>query len=224
MPQSRQKVYEKVTELTVPYIDANLTRLGMESTTPLGKWYIQEFSPKGYNPYVTAYAAWVNPATRTPLAVVAMNEAEKMFTSYYRKLYNLMNGNVQVTDVDLEAMGFPKRRTGKRSPSPVATNAPEFGITPLAGFRLHIDYYPAGAAHKKGKPRGQHGVEIRWMFSEVPVSEPESLLNSVFDTASPATLTFSGNDQGRTLYLAMRWENTRGEKGPWSYIERALVP
>ena len=224
MPRGLQRLYTLVTETTVPYIDKNLARFGMGDSTPLGIWYKQKFSAEWYDPYVTAYAAWINPETRTPIAIAAMKAAEDVFIPYYRELYRLVKANPLVTNVDLEAMGFPPRSADVPTPSPVATEAPEFGITPLGDHRLHIDYYPAGSTRKKGKPKGQHGVEIRWVFSETPVEDTEELLNSVFDTASPALLAFHGRDGGRTVYLAMRWENTRGEKGPWSHIERALVP
>jgi hypothetical protein len=224
LPQARSKKYEMVTEVTVPYLNANLTRFGMDDVTPLGKWYKQEFSVKGYNLYVMAYAGWVNPETRAPIAIVAMREAEKVFILYYRELYRLLRANPLVTNADLEAMGFPTRTVGRRRLPPVATDAPEFGVTPLSGLRLRIDYYPSGSTRRKGKPKGQHGAEIRWMFSGTPVADPSALHNSVFSVASPAILTFSGDDQGRALYLAIRWENTRGEKGPWSHVELCYVP
>ena len=224
LPRPRQKVYELVTETTVPYIDANLDRLGMGNTTTLGIWYKQEFNVKGYDPYVTAYAGWINPETRTPSATLAMAEAEKVFISYFRELYRQMKANLLVTNLDLEKMGFPIRPGGGHTPAPVANEAPEFNVTLLSDHRVGIDYYPLDSVRKKGKPKGQHGVEIRWSFSETPVKDANALLNSVFDTASPYTLVFSGNDQGRALYLSMRWENTRGEKGPWSRIEQTIVP
>ncbi|MDR0749421.1 MAG: hypothetical protein LBF62_07605, partial [Tannerellaceae bacterium] len=82
----------------------------------------------------------------------------------------------------------------------------------------------AGSTRKKGKPAGQHGVEIRWAFSEEPIDSTSRLTNSAFDTGSPAILTFESQEHGRTIYLALRWENTRGEKGPWSGIATAIVP
>jgi hypothetical protein len=30
--------------------------------------------------------------------------------------------------------------------------------------------------------------------------------------------------RGKTVYFALRWENTRGEKGPWSEIMSAIIP
>ncbi|AHF94767.1 hypothetical protein OPIT5_26275 [Opitutaceae bacterium TAV5] len=50
------------------------------------------------------------------------------------------------------------------------------------------------------------------------------LTRSGFDTRSPFTLNFDENQRGKTVYFALRWENTRGDKGPWSPITHAVVP
>jgi hypothetical protein len=35
---------------------------------------------------------------------------------------------------------------------------------------------------------------------------------------------FENDQRGKTVYFALRWENTRGEKGPWSAIQIAIIP
>ncbi|MDR1344997.1 MAG: hypothetical protein LBJ39_06550, partial [Tannerellaceae bacterium] len=77
---------------------------------------------------------------------------------------------------------------------------------------------------RRGKPYGQHGVEIKWGLSDKPVTNPDDLPYSLFDTASPYTLSFNPDDYGKTVYIALRWENNRGEKGPWSAVQRVNVP
>jgi hypothetical protein len=52
----------------------------------------------------------------------------------------------------------------------------------------------------------------------------EDLKNSAFDTASPYTFTFDESDRGKALYICPRWENSKGEKGPWGEIGKAIVP
>jgi hypothetical protein len=47
---------------------------------------------------------------------------------------------------------------------------------------------------------------------------------SEFNTKPPFTLSFHGEQRGKTVYFALRWENTTGEKGPWSEIENAIIP
>ncbi|MDR2118268.1 MAG: hypothetical protein LBP25_01850, partial [Tannerellaceae bacterium] len=117
------------------------------------------------------------------------------------------------------------RPADERTPAPVATEAPAYKLSQLSAHRIQIDYYDGtDETPKRAKPEGQHGVEIRWNFSDTPVTDAEDLTNSVFDTATPAILSFSGHDHGRTLYLALRWENSRGEKGPWSTVTETYVP
>jgi hypothetical protein len=50
------------------------------------------------------------------------------------------------------------------------------------------------------------------------------LTNSSFDTHTPLTLEFADEDRGKVLYFALRWENTRGEKGPFGAIMNAIIP
>jgi hypothetical protein len=60
--------------------------------------------------------------------------------------------------------------------------------------------------------------------SEVAPSRWEDLRHSAFDTHTPLTLSFESDQRGKTLYFALRWENTRGEKGKYSPIASAIIP
>jgi hypothetical protein len=46
----------------------------------------------------------------------------------------------------------------------------------------------------------------------------------VFDTDSPLEIEFDEADRGKIVWFAVRWENTRGQKGPWSEIFFAIIP
>jgi hypothetical protein len=49
-------------------------------------------------------------------------------------------------------------------------------------------------------------------------------MHSEFDTHSPYIFQFDLPDAGKRLYVCARWENTRGQKGPWSVIKNAIIP
>ena len=196
----------------------------MENGTPLGDRYSNVFILKGYNPYAAAFGKWTDPEKRTPLVVTTIRETRKTLVAYLRQLHKLMKGNPLVTDADLISMEFPRRPNGLRTPAPVAVESPDFSITPLVGRRLQLDYFRRSSWRRKGKPKGQHGVEIKWGFSETPALDVEALAHSVFETSTPVYLDFQGHEGGRKVYIAARWENTRGEKGPWSPVEEAIVP
>ena len=73
------------------------------------------------------------------------------------------------------------------------------------------------------KPKGVHGAEIKWLIADEK-PHVEDLQNSSFDTRTPYTLEFSDAQRGKTVWLSLRWENTRGEKGPWCEMISAIVP
>jgi hypothetical protein len=179
-----------------------------------------------YNLFKTSFDAWKNPAERTKLRIAALQDAEDTFKLQYRHLYvGILKENPLVTNVDLTAMGLPERSDGERhdavipKTSPVATvKLPGPGIIEIHFRDGSVD----NASH--AKPYLVHGAEIRWIVSDTPPLNWEELIHSSFDTASPFRLTFDGDQRGRRIYFALRWENTRGEKGPWSEIQDAIIP
>ncbi|MDR2118896.1 MAG: hypothetical protein LBP25_05135 [Tannerellaceae bacterium] len=223
MPKNRQQLYVLLTERTVPYLDNNVDRFGMGETTPLGIWYHSTFTLKGYNPFVTNFAAWVDPATRTPIITANMNAAEKVLIDYYRELHGILKANPLVTDTDLIAMGFHARSSGGHTPAPVASTPPSFELSTLPDHRLQIDYYDAsGETPKKGKPDGQHGVEIRWIFSETPITDADDLSNSVFDTATPAILPSADMTMDAVFTLLFAGRTPAARKAPGAALNRLM--
>jgi hypothetical protein len=85
-------------------------------------------------------------------------------------------------------------------------------------------FFEKSNGHKRGKPAGQHGAEIRWDILDAPPARWDELIHSDIDTSSPFTLWFEHDQRGKTVYFAARWENTRGKKGPWSDIFSAIIP
>jgi hypothetical protein len=174
--------------------------------------------------YVARYAAAEKSETRTPTAVLMKDETRDALIKAIRDLNRvyLANGPA-VTDEDRMNMGLPIHKT-TRTPAPVAKTHPAFRVDTGMMYRLIIHFHAEGSDKPRAKPPGQHGVEIRWMISDAPVEDADALVHSAFDTRSPYTLDFQGHERGKTVYLALRWENTRGEKGPWSPVQNAIIP
>jgi hypothetical protein len=195
----------------------------MSPDTPIGKWYKDVFIEKHFVPYKNLHETWNDMTLQTPVVTAKLKAAQKAIVPLYRKLYAILKSSPLVDNGDLESMHLPNQAVYEHRKAPVADNAPAFHINVLDSHRIRIFYYPS-KIRKSGKPDGQQGAEIKWGFSEELVIDPKELPNSVFDTASPYTLSFNPSDYGRTVYIALRWENTRGQKGPWSHIEIAHVP
>jgi hypothetical protein len=224
LPQNHEALYDQANQ-TVNYLSvtANRDRMGFAVDTAIGKWFDTEFISK-HNAFKAAFADWQNPAERTPTKTVKLAEAEEAFKMVYRKLYNgFLKESPLVTDDDLISMGLPKRNTS-RTPAKVADVSPDSDVDTSVPGRLAFSFYQKGGRHKKGKPEDQHGVEIACVISDTKPEKWEDLTISKFATRSPYIMSFENNQRGQTLYYAMRWENTRGEKGPWSDIAGIIIP
>jgi hypothetical protein len=201
----------------------NRDRMGFDPMTPQGQWLDNKAMPV-WQAFNTAFNNWLDPSERTQSKTIKLAEAEEAFKPEYRKLYTgLLKDNPLVTDDDLNHMGLPTRSSG-RHPAPVATEAPDADVDTSTIGRLIIHFFEKGSNHKKGKPAGQHGAEIRWAILDAPTVRWDELIHSEIDTNSPFTLIFEGDLRGKTVRFALRWENTTGQKGPWSEIMSAIIP
>jgi hypothetical protein len=164
------------------------------------------------------------PATRTKGAVDDKKVARKALESAIREaVQRYLAHNPDVTQKDHDDLGLPNYKT-TRTPSQVATTYPDYDIDSSTIRRLVLNFYDYGQKKSKAKPAGQHGAEIKWVISDTPIVDVAELIHSSFDTRTPFTLDFQGHERGKTVYFCLCWENTRGEKGPWSAIQNAIIP
>jgi hypothetical protein len=90
--------------------------------------------------------------------------------------------------------------------------------------QIIMDYKDVGA-DRNGKPKGVHGIEIRWAILDHLPSGEEELIHSSFDTRHPFRITFREEDRGKTVYFMARWEIQRaGEKGKFGPVTSAVIP
>jgi hypothetical protein len=173
--------------------------------------------------FETALSKAENP-NRGKADVKAKNDARDALKKAVRKFAKEhLTFNSSISNEERERIGLPVYKTG-RTPSPVAKDAPDTDIDTSQVGRLTVHFFERGSSHKKGKPEGQHGAEIVWLVSDTPPTRWDELIHSGIDTNSPYTLVFENDQRGKTVYFAIRWENTRGEKGPWSSIMSAIIP
>ena len=224
LPRNHEALFDKARQ-TVQYLTDPVVRvrLGFATATPQGVWLDNVFTPS-YDGFVSAYEMWETPSTRTTVLTAALNEAQAAFVEQYRKLYSgFLRDNPIVTNADLVAMGLPERNSGGRTPAPVPTTVPEGEVRLPSPAVVEIHFRDSGAEHK-AKPVGVHGAEIAWAVLDSPPTGWTQLTGSSFDTHTPFSISFPGEQRGKHFYFAMRWENTRGEKGPWSAIQDVIIP
>jgi hypothetical protein len=185
------------------------------------QWMMDEFSPAAQR-WKIAWERYRNPWLRTPLITFEKNESRGVYEPVLRFLIHGMEYNVLIPDDDLAEMGI-SRKPSPRTPSPIPKYAPGCKISSRGHRNLEFDFFDA-ETRKRAKPKGVHGAECKWAILNVPPTDVEELINSSFDTKTPLLLDFKESERGKTVYFCLRWENTRGEKGPWSDISDAIIP
>jgi hypothetical protein len=151
------------------------------------------------------------------------DEAKKMEKAALREFANTsIRYNKLMTEEQKREYGIHTPGSGSRVPVP--TTSPRLLIDTGTRRRL-IVYYRDEKSARRGKPKGVHGIEIRWAILDHVPTGIEELVNSSFDTNPPLTLMFSEQDRGKRVYLCGSWEiNREGEKGPFGAIEEAIIP
>ncbi|MDR3193676.1 MAG: hypothetical protein LBT76_00110 [Tannerella sp.] len=199
----------------VTYLNANLDRFGITSTAiaPLvGK----------YGEYVTSNSK-AESANAGKADRLNREEDARDLKRIIRDLVNqCLRYNPEVTDEDRINLGLHVPDDNP-TPKPKPTTQIEATIDPSIIMQLTLRYRNAGS-QSHAKPDGVHGAEIRWNILATPPASTEDLIHSEFSTRSPHTFTFDEDRRGKTVYFRLRWENTRGQKGPWSELYSAIIP
>jgi hypothetical protein len=214
-------------KIFIRYLAENMERFGMGVDTVLGKHIALDLFPKATE-YFETHERYRDESNRTPALAALMQECRNAIIPVLLEIARILKSYPPtiVTPEDLVHLGLPPRSTGERHPSGIATLPPDVHLDSSIPRRLSFSFFDASGTRKKGKPAGQHGVEIRWILlpSPSPAITLRDLTRSSFDTRSPYTHEFEEDERGHILYFALRWENTRGEKGPFGEISSHLVP
>jgi hypothetical protein len=214
---------------TIPRKDADFNVwqdiIAKEAVTKTQTWLLDSTWISGTltparNKWNTAWTAYENPATRTTLITAAKQDARDEYEKVLMILVANLRSNTRLTDDDRRAVGIHIRDT-KPTPAPVPTTFPVLAIDTSTARRLTINFRDS-ASTSAAKPKGVHGAEIKWLVADEKPTV-EQLTNSTFDTRTPYTLIFTDDQRGKIVWICARWENTRGEKGPWGDMESGII-
>ncbi|MDR1221638.1 MAG: hypothetical protein LBL07_01990 [Tannerella sp.] len=200
----------------------NRATIGFATTTPSGAWFDTAYAPKS-TIYEAAYQKWADPATNSSTALDNLKDSEKEFFPIYRTFYGAVKGSPLVSNASLEEMGFPPRPSGGHSPHPVDKLFVDINASPMGNYTIRVTFVNRDTG-KSNVPDYLTGVVIYYVVSSTPIENPADLAFSRLATRAPYELTLDPALQGKTLYLAGRWQNARGELGPWSSIIKIIVP
>jgi hypothetical protein len=108
------------------------------------------------------------------------------------------------------------------TPHPRPSEEPD---TDVRGTKNHFEHLiralnPEG---KMKKPAGVYGVAFAWQVGGEKPATGEDLPKSRFSRKPSLVVEHTEADKGKTAYYATAYENSKGEKGPWSPVEEAVI-
>ena len=183
-----------------------------------------------YSAWYTAYANTIGP--HTPVETETKNNAKKASKQVIRPFVNQYLRFPPVADEDRTAMGIPNHDT-----IPTSITAPENQVEADVTFPgIHL------VELRKIRPvsgtapdtRSDYGIRIYYGFTE-PASEKfpfrlnaavktgRVLPYSVFTRRKKEWFDFDG-ESGNTAYFCLRYENSKGEAGPFGPVLSAVIP
>lgn len=167
----------------------------------------------------TAYALTTNANTKTKTATENKDIAKNALMVTLRAVYGDIP-NSALTTTDRNTLNLPEA-SDSRTPAPVPTSKPIAQVDTSQRLQHTISFTNEDGS--VAKPAGVHGCQIWMKVGGTAPTDPSELSYVATDTATPYVLKFKGEDAGKNVYYWLRWENTRGEAGPWSDAVMATV-
>jgi hypothetical protein len=205
----------------VPW-SANFTA---EVTTNAATWEIPTIEVTNLQTADAAFAtlqAQADSPAKNAIIVAKKNAARKTLETEIRGLVDFRLKNPIITDAQRIALGLHVHDT-KPSNIPVPKSRPELDIDVVDFRRLKVLFHDMDSK-SKAKPYGVNGAVIAYAVLDTPPADPTVLTRTTLATRTPHILEFTEEERGKTVYVTICWQKDKGEKGPWSEIESAIVP
>jgi hypothetical protein len=159
----------------------------------------------------------------TSVDTEAKKEARKAAEGFVRPFVVQFLKFDPVTNEDRTAMNLHNRDTTHTPIGVPATRALITEIKALGGFRVEIRFQDEAAPNSKAVPYGDNGCLLNYTVGTEKVTDYGALTQSKLMTRSPWTITFPPEAQGKFLSCGSRWQNERGELGPWGEIQSVVI-
>ena len=127
-----------------------------------------------------------------------------------------------VTDGDRVNMNIPNR-SNTRTQHHEVTEIVELDLTLRNIREILVEFWVKGST-SKAKPTGYDGAVLVWDVLDTPPERPEALTRHTMASRTPHAIQFDETERGKTVYVALAWQNERGNTGAWSEILSTVIP
>ena len=163
--------------------------------------------------FATAYAAAINPGTRTPVTVAAKDTARNAAVASARQLGQIARKYPGITNELLAEAGLTVPDPIP-SPIPARVTTPVLTLQQSTSLTQVIKFKDSALVNPRSKPFGATQMQL---YRKIGATPPASIADCVFVgnySRSPITVSFGGADAGDNAYYISRWITARGLEGP----------
>lgn len=178
--------------------------------------------------YLSAYTTAVEPITRTKVKVLVKNKARKAMVAVVRRYAGLIKANPAVSGPSKADLGLGRERLGQgRTRVSAPSTRPMLSLYDIQPHCHVLRYLDTGDTDGNnrggGKPAGVLGLQLFCHVGDTPPMDPQDARFERFVTRQPVRVEFKPEQVGKRVHYFARWQNAKGETGPWSLPTTAVV-
>jgi hypothetical protein len=167
------------------------------------------------NAFTAALAVVNNPATKTKATVANKDGARAAMLDIVRPYAIQVRNNNGVSNADKTALGLTlPDKTPTSIPPP--SSSPLLNVVGATQGQHTLRYADANTPDSRKKPFGAIGLQVFVAVASGVVNDPAAARFKTFVTRQPYGVSFSPADNGKLATYFARWQNRKGETGPWS--------
>lgn len=117
-----------------------------------------------------------------------------------------------------------KPREAARSSIGAPTTRPLGRIEVKANRTLVIHFVDEETPTRLAKPQGVQGCQVWSFVGDRKPTDASAYSFLALDTRTPYADEHHPEHAGKTAYYLLRWQNAKGETGPWSDVVSMIVP
>lgn len=172
--------------------------------------------------FTAAYTLASDPVTRT-LGTVADKDAKKAaMLAVLRSYSQRIKLNAGVADIDKANLGIP---VGNAPPAPVPPPAtyPLVSLAIPAALQIECRIRDSATPDSAAKPGGAIGAQVFVSTAATPPNDATTWKFAGFATRRSFVIDFDNADATKIAHVIMRWQNRRGQAGPWSAVRDMTI-
>lgn len=160
----------------------------------------------------------LDPATRNVGTIEAKNLARVSMLQLLRPVLQRIRDNQGVALEDKRLLNLRDPDT-QPTPAPVPTSVPVLEVQTLAPLVHTLRYHDQATPERRARPAGTAALQLfRSVNPATPPAGPDEADFVAVVTRQPFRLQYDSAEALKMVYYWARWQNTRGQVGPWSIV------